>query len=87
VDQTDRTLWTLQNDSHAIHCVIRSCCAGAELQIVKTGNGAEESTIVARELYPSKSDLYERSRMLERQYRAEAARRPPDVRPAEPNRG
>ena len=41
-----------------------SCCSGAELQ-VRTPDG-----ILLRELYPSKSDLYERARMLKSEYEA-----------------
>jgi len=40
-----------------------SCCAGAELQVRR---GDE---IVLRELYPTKSDLYDRARELEITYR------------------
>jgi hypothetical protein len=39
-----------------------SCCSGAELQ-VRRGDA-----IVLRELYPTKSDLYERARDLRREY-------------------
>jgi hypothetical protein len=42
-----------------VRCVMVSCCARAELQLWR---GAQ---IVLRELYPLKSDLYERARMLE----------------------
>jgi hypothetical protein len=42
-----------------IECVMISCCAGAELQVRR------RDEIVLRELYPTKSDLYERSRALE----------------------
>lgn len=45
--------------SGEIECVMVSCCAGAELQVRKRGR------IVLRELYPMKSDLYERARNLE----------------------
>jgi hypothetical protein len=41
-----------------------SCCSGAELQVVQTST--EE--IVLRELYPTKSDLYERARQLAAEY-------------------
>jgi hypothetical protein len=47
-------------------CVMVSCCAGAELQVRKS-LGSDE-TIVLRELYPTKSDLYERARELARDY-------------------
>ena len=39
-----------------------TCCAGAELQ-VRRGDA-----IVLRELYPAKSDLYDRARELEITY-------------------
>lgn len=51
-----RRLWRV-ND---IECWMISCCAGAELRISR----GEE--IVLRELYPTKSDLYERARGLRR---------------------
>ena len=40
-------------------CVMVSCCSGAELQLCDSAGN-----IVLRELYPSKSDLYERAQML-----------------------
>ena len=46
-----------------VECVMVSCCSGAELQVRKS------SEIVLRELYPTKSDLYERARALEEEYR------------------
>jgi hypothetical protein len=71
MDQTERQLWTLRNDTRAVECVMRSCCAGAELQIVATDRSGVESEVVLRELYPTRSDLYERARMLETHYREE----------------
>jgi hypothetical protein len=44
-----------------------TCCAGAELQV------RDGDEIVLRELYPTKSDLYERARALEDTYRARRA--------------
>jgi hypothetical protein len=44
-----------------------SCCSGAELQVRKT-IAADDEEIVLRELYPTKSDLYERARELATQY-------------------
>ena len=35
-----------------------TCCSGAELQVI------ENDAITIRELYPEKSDLYERARQL-----------------------
>lgn len=50
-----RELW--RHDGVA--CVMVSCCAGAELQLWR------DDAIILRELYPMKSDLYERARALE----------------------
>ena len=56
----ERELWTIG----PVACVMISCCAGAELQI-RSGD-----RILLRELYPTKSDLYERARTLEAEHRA-----------------
>ena len=45
-----------------------SCCSGAELQIRKSPHGSNDEEIVLRELYPTKSDLYERARELAAEY-------------------
>jgi hypothetical protein len=60
MDHEERIIW--QNADTV--CVMISCCAGAELQVRRHGD------VVVRELYPTKSDLYERARTL----RAEMAR-------------
>jgi hypothetical protein len=44
-----------------------SCCAGAELQVREQVPPSDEE-VVLRELYPLKSDLYERARALQSQY-------------------
>jgi hypothetical protein len=44
-----------------------SCCSGAELQVRKHA-AADDEEIVLRELYPAKSDLYERARELANEY-------------------
>ena len=54
----ERQLWRLGD----LECVMVSCCSGAELQVRKAGE------IVLRELFPLKSDLYERSRQLETEF-------------------
>ena len=59
----DQELWRVASGARHIACVMRTCCGGAELQVI------EEGSIVLRELYPMKSDLYERARLLEAQYR------------------
>ena len=50
----DRELWRVGD----VGCWMISCCSGAELQL-RRGD-----TIALRELYPTKSDLYERARLL-----------------------
>jgi len=60
----ERQLWQHGQFS----CVMISCCAGAELQVRHTHRTAESDDIVLRELYPSKSDLYERARELAEVY-------------------
>jgi len=45
-----------------------SCCSGAELQIRKSLPEQRDEEIVLRELYPTKSDLYERARELSSEY-------------------
>ncbi|MEO8258067.1 MAG: hypothetical protein ABI868_12035 [Acidobacteriota bacterium] len=59
-----RELWKLTTGNGSIVCLMISCCSGAELQL------RDGEQIVLRELYPTKSDLYERSRDLEAEYRA-----------------
>ena len=55
----ERELW----EANGTRCVMISCCAGAELQL-RVGDD-----ITLRELYPTKSDLYERARTLEGEHR------------------
>jgi hypothetical protein len=54
----ERELWRMGR----VSCVMISCCSGAELQV------RSDDQILLRELYPSKSDLYERARDLRREY-------------------
>jgi len=60
---TDRELWRIAVGERPTTCIMRTCCSGAELQV------CDGETIVLRELYPLKSDLYERARELEVEYR------------------
>ena len=62
---TDRELWRVAIGDRRAACIMRTCCSGAELQVF------EGETIVLRELYPLKSDLYERARELEVAYRGQ----------------
>jgi hypothetical protein len=61
----ERQLWRLDD----LECVMVSCCSGAELQVRKAGE------IVLRELFPLKSNLYERANDLKAEYSAAGARR------------
>ena len=54
MDQDERQLWRVGD----VECVMISCCTGAELQVRRA------DAIILRELYPTKSDLYERARAL-----------------------
>jgi len=54
VNDEERQLWRIGD----LQCVMISCCAGAELQMRRAGE------IVLREMYPMKSDLYDRARDL-----------------------
>jgi hypothetical protein len=70
----DRELWRLGRFT----CVMVSCCSGAELQVRESpGHHPEDGAgqagiVVLRELYPTKSDLYERARDLRSEYQARA---------------
>ena len=66
MNSDERVLWT---DSR-VECVMISCCSGAELQI-RRASPTSDGEILLRELYPTKSDLYERARELEAQYHDE----------------
>ena len=50
-----------------VECLMISCCAGAELQVRRRRPRADDEVLL-RELYPTKSDLYERARELQREY-------------------
>jgi hypothetical protein len=67
VNNDERQLWRLGD----LECVMISCCSGAELQLRQVRlkpDTTEDSEIVLRELYPTKSDLYERARDLKAQH-------------------
>ena len=59
MNNEERVLWEDGN----VECVMISCCSGAELQVRRAGPG-NDGEILLRELYPTKSDLYERAREL-----------------------
>jgi hypothetical protein len=64
VNDEQRQLWRIGD----LECVMISCCSGAELQLRRS------DTILLRELYPTKSDLYERARDLRQQYEQASSR-------------
>lgn len=63
MNRDHHVLWEVSNGEISTSCVMVSCCAGAELQILKISRGDEQ--IVLRELYPDRSSLYERARELQ----------------------
>ena len=68
----ERVLW--REGDH--ECVLISCCTGAELQVRTVASGTKSAEVVLRELYPTKSDLYERARALELDYHERGIRLP-----------
>jgi hypothetical protein len=72
VRDDERRLWQHGEFS----CVMVSCCSGAELQIRKSPVSSNDEEIVVRELYPTKSDLYERARELASEYESQVDSEP-----------
>jgi hypothetical protein len=66
MNRDDRVLWELHAGEATTSCVMVSCCAGAELQVVRATDAGEEQILV-RELYPDRDSLYERARELKRE--------------------
>ena len=66
MNRDNRVLWEVSNEEATTSCVMVSCCAGAELQIVRARHGEEQ--IVLRELYPDRSSVYERARELQAEW-------------------
>ena len=67
MNDEERQLWRVGD----LECVMISCCAGAELQLRKVQvkpDTTDEREIVLREMYPMKTDLYERARMLQAEH-------------------
>ena len=60
----ERQLWRIGD----LECVMISCCTGAELQLRRAGD------IVLREMYPMKSDLYDRARDLRQEHETDSPR-------------
>lgn len=66
MNHDERVLWELQAGEGTTACVMVSCCAGAELQVVRSTVAGDEQ-IVLRELYPDRDSLYERARELKKE--------------------
>jgi hypothetical protein len=66
VKDDERQLWSIGD----LTCVMISCCAGAELQVrpARHNSGPGDSEIILREMYPMKSDLYDRARDLKQEH-------------------
>ena len=77
----ERTLWQVGSFT----CLMVSCCSGAELQVRRSVDPDSDGEIVLRELYPMKSDLYERARELEMKYSSPRDKEPRTENP-EPER-
>ena len=56
--ERDRQLWRVGD----VECWMISCCTGAELRVSRGDD------VLLRELYPTKSDLYERAALLRSGY-------------------
>jgi hypothetical protein len=56
-------LWEWPAGESPTTCVMVSCCAGAELQVVRS-TGAGEEQIILRELYPDRDSVFARAREL-----------------------
>jgi hypothetical protein len=66
MNHDERVLWELHSGETTTACVMVSCCAGAELQVVRATAPGDEQ-IVLRELYPDRDSLYERARQLQKE--------------------
>ena len=75
MNEDERQLWRVGD----LECVMISCCAGAELQLRQVRD-TEDREIVLREMYPMKSDLYERARMLRAEHDGTQSARNPGRR-------
>jgi hypothetical protein len=64
MNRDQRILWESHAGDTTTTCVMVSCCAGAELQVVRSTSSHDEE-IVLRELYPDHDSLYERARELQ----------------------
>ena len=56
-------LWSVSTRDTTMACVMVSCCAGAELQVLRSTDAGDEE-ILLRKLYPDRDSLYERAREL-----------------------
>jgi hypothetical protein len=64
MNRDQHLLWSVSTGETTTACVMVSCCAGAELQVLRSTHAGDEQ-IVLRELYPDRDSLYERARELQ----------------------
>jgi hypothetical protein len=62
MNRDHHVLWEVSSGESTTACVMVSCCAGAELQVIRSTAGDER--IILRELYPDRDSVYERARDL-----------------------
>jgi hypothetical protein len=63
MNRDHHVLWSVSSGETTTECVMVSCCTGAELQVLRSGD-VGGGQIVLRELYPDRDSLYERAREL-----------------------
>ncbi len=63
MNRDHHVLWEWPAGTSITACIMVSCCAGAELQVVRSTDAGDEQ-ILLRELYPDRDALYERAREL-----------------------
>jgi hypothetical protein len=63
MNRDHHVLWEWPAGESVTACIMVSCCAGAELQVVRSSIDGDEQ-IILRELYPDRDSLYERAREL-----------------------
>ena len=73
MNDEERQLWRIGE----LECVMISCCTGAELQLRRIQpkpDTRDDREIVLREMYPMKSDVYDRARDLRQEHETDRPR-------------
>jgi hypothetical protein len=63
LNRDHQRLWQVSHGETKTACLMVGCCAGAELQVLRSVDSGDEQ-IIMRELYPDRDSLYERARVL-----------------------